>query len=471
VFRAFPEAEGYGAEALMSCDRSRLRVLPVTNLNDAGPGSFRQAMADAESAPDGALKVIVFRVAGYIETLTGINFSGNCLYIAGQTAPGDGVTIKGRGLEFDRDPRDIVIRFLRIRLGAGSSDRGILVRQATRFVFDHLSLSWSPRTLLYFARTQIGRSGPIRNVTIQRSLLGESLSQHPTALAIGGMPKTNEDGATEGWSEVTHFSIHHNAFVSNNHRNPMALGLYIEIINNVIHNWNLDGGQTWRSSVVDWVNNYMQKGPLSRASYIPIGIGNTDVLNSPFYEPSVYAVGNVSLGGNQYSDQSTDPNADNWQELTRVVGWYRNDPTDDLLPQFRRDQRFEWLVGPATFPVTVQDPYNARESVLENVGASRGLDCAGRWILRADAADQRLIQDALNGGGWGVGTGPDSEDDVGGFPSLNPGTACTDSDEDGTPDEWELANRLDPEDSADAGLDSDGDGYLNLEEYLNGTTP
>jgi len=471
VLPAFPGAEGYGAGALNDCDRGSPHVFAVTNLADAGPGSFRQAMANAEVAPNGELKVIVFRVAGYIDSSSAVQFAGNCLYIAGQTAPGDGVTLRRRGLEFHRNPRDIVIRYLRIRLGTtGGQFNGILVRQGTNYILDHLSLSWSPETHLRFSRTPISRSGPIHYVTIQRSLLGESLSAHPTAIQIGGEPDTDDGGAVAGWRENTHYSVHHNALVSNSHRNPNARGLYVNVINNVVHNWNLDAGQTGRGAVVDFINNFTQKGPMSSGDKAPFGVATGHVLDAPFYKPSIYAVGNLSLGGGVHSDQNTNPNADNWEGSTGIVDWYQNDSVQESVTQFRRDFRLDFMVPPPEIPVTIQNPYDALDSVLDDVGANVGLNCSGGWIPRDDGVDGRLLQEIRDGGGWADRPGPDHENAVGGFPTLTPGTPCTDSDGDGMPDEWETANGLDPNNSGDAGRIG-RDGYSYLEHFLNGTNP
>jgi len=464
---AFPGAEGYGAAAFSTCNRQNPHVFAVTNLNDSGAGSFRQAMANAEAAPSGDLKVITFREGGYIRTRSRIIFGGNCLYVAGQTAPGDGVTLRGRGLEFHRDARDIVIRYLRIRLGTGASDDGILIRRGENYVLDHLSISWTDRTLLRFSRTQIGRSGPIRNVTIQRSLLGESLAASPTAVQIGGEGDTDRDGA--GWRDVTHFSLHGNALVSNNHRNINARGIYIESVNNVVHNWNLDGGQTGRGAVVDWINNYIQKGPMSRGTYVPFGVGTAHVTGSPHYEPSIHLSGNVSLGGSEHDDQSTRTSADNWKGSTNLIDWYHSGSGGDLS-RFRRSSPIRGLTGSPIFPVNVRDAYSARDRVLQSVGADRGLDCRGAWMHRQDRVDQRLIQDISSGGGWSSGRGPSSESNVGGFPGLSSGSACSDSSGNGIPDQWLRDRGIPVDDPSVAGRIGSG-GYSYLEHYLNGTRP
>ncbi len=473
VIPAFPGAEGYGATTLSSCDRNDLHVFAVTNHDDGGPGSFRQAMANVEGAPDGALKVIVFRVAGYIEISSDITSRATCLYIAGQTAPGDGVTLRGRrGLEFRYSAHDIVIRYMRFRMGwYTSEDDGqtpILVRVGSNYVLDHNSFSWGAGVLTRFTSTYVNGSGPINHVSVQRNFYGESFSNHPTGLQFGGMPKVDSAGVEAGWKRLTRYSAHHNLFASVHHRNPNLQSPYGESINNVIHNWALDAGQTGREVYVDFVNNYTQKGPMSKSSYYPIEINQADVLDHPYYTPSIYAAGNVAFGGSQHEDQNTSPGADNWTGSSQVVSWYQGEPHRDPIPQYRRDFRIDQLIGAAQYPVTVESALDAWDSVLSDVGANKGLSCDGTWVERPDAVDLRLISEVR--AGIGVGESPNNEDQLGGFPNLQTGTPCDDSDGDGMPDVWEVANSLNPNNPADAGW-LGAMGYTYLEHFLNGTQP
>ncbi|MGH7505474.1 MAG: fibronectin type III domain-containing protein, partial [Longimicrobiales bacterium] len=140
---SFPGAEGFGATALQACRKLPVEVLEVTNLNDAGRGSLRQAIDDARND---RFSFIVFHVAGYITTQSRIEARGkHCLYIAGQTAPGDGVTIRGaNGILFRDSNEDVVLRHLRFRLGHHGTiygHIGLYVMQGRRFVIDHVSTS------------------------------------------------------------------------------------------------------------------------------------------------------------------------------------------------------------------------------------------------------------------------------------------------------------------------------------------
>jgi hypothetical protein len=339
-----------------------------------------------------------------------------------------------------------------------------------------MSFSWSDNTLLRFTRTDISRSGPITHVTVQHSLLGESLSEHGTALQISGSPNVYTDGNPPGWMDVTHFSVHRNALVSTSHRNPNARGLYLELINNIVHNWNLDGGQTGRGAVVDWIGNYFQKGPMSRADRVPLGVRSQD-MQDDLFGPAVYLAGNVSLGGQNHADQLTSTNADNWRAsvpgsrstAVGLVDWYHNDNLSgvDLLG-FRRERRITSLTHPPAVPVAVQDAYQARNAILADVGANRRLDCRGDWVFRVDAVDQRLIDDIQAGSG--ISSSLRHEDAVGGFPRLSEGTRCQDTSGDGIPDNWKLRHGLDVKDPTIARRIG-ANGYTYIEHYLNGTSP
>ncbi len=125
----------------------------------------------------------------------------------------------------------------------------------------------------------------------------------------------------------------------------------------------------------------------------------------------------------------------------------------------------------APVPIAVHSAQGALSSVLGNVGANARLDCEGRWVSNADAVDRDLIRDVKARKGPSVDEENDHPDDYGGYPVLASGTACTDSDQDGMPDAFEARYGFSSTDAADNRLDADGDGYTNLEEYLNGTRP
>jgi hypothetical protein len=154
----------------------------------------------------------------------------------------------------------------------------------------------------------------------------------------------------------------------------------------------------------------------------------------------------------------TDPSADNWPHLegsSSSTGELADTDFRRFTPQAR------------ILPVTIDPADQLHTTLLPVVGAYQRLDCDGSWIAACESVDGRLIN-AYNSG---TGSHISHEAQVGGFPSISAGTPCADSDHDGMPDEWESANGLDRNDVADRNGDLDGDGYTNLEEFLNGGSP
>ncbi len=122
------------------------------------------------------------------------------------------------------------------------------------------------------------------------------------------------------------------------------------------------------------------------------------------------------------------------------------------------------LVAP---PVTTTSAFEAYEQVLANAGASLGIDSQGDTFWRRDTVDARIVDDVKRGTGKII----DDPREVGGWPKLAAGVAPRDSDHDGMPDAWEERYGLDMHDPSDNLIDADGDGYTNIEEFLNSTVP
>jgi hypothetical protein len=141
---------------------------------------------------------------------------------------------------------------------------------------------------------------------------------------------------------------------------------------------------------------------------------------------------------------------------------------DDFLPLPPDYRRAEPLTAP---PIgeTIESAEAAYRSVLDDVGANRRLDCVGRWVAEQDTIDARITAEVRTNGGSDKAIY--HEDDVGGFPTIEPAEACPDADRDGMPDEWEARYGFNTAVDGDNAADSDGDGYTNIEEYLNGSDP
>ncbi len=421
---AFPGAEGGGA---ISVGGRGGRVLEVTSLADRGPGTLREAVESAGP------RMVVFRVSGLIELKTDLVIKNSRITIAGQTAPGDGICLKGRPLRVDKAD-DVVIRYLRVRPGAESGEPldGVEVRDAQRVILDHCTVGWS-------IDETINTWHGVKNVTVQWCLIAEPLnhSVHPK----GAHGFAASLGAENG-------SYHHNLFADAAGRNPSVAGnktehtLNMDFRDNVIFNWQhrtADGKPT----SCNMVNNYYKPGPATQDDVRHRIVKIDDTQSAYGYPSHWYVEGNVIEGFPAIS-------ANNWQGGVD----YDNGKTSEA--QNRARDPF-----PAA-PVTTQSAIDAYPLVLANAGAT---------LPRRDRHDARVVAEVASGKP-AVGNGIiDKPEQVGGWLEYRSVPAPLDSDHDGMPDAWERANGLDPTDPADGAKDSDKDGYTNLEEYLNGTNP
>ena len=411
---AFPGAEGYGAQATGGRGG---KVIAVTNLDASGPGSLRAA-CDAEGP-----RIVVFRVAGTIDG--DIRIKNDHITIAGQTAPGDGITIKG---SLGMDANDVVIRYIRVRTDHEGDALGGRYRK--NLILDHVSASWSTDEILSLYHNE--------NVTIQWCMITEACAKADGSHRFGGI-----------WGNQ-HGTYHHNLIAHNDSRNiRWASGCgYNDYRNNVLYNWGYEtsyGGEARQNgdrrtppipfSSINMVANYYKPGPATRAD-----------VRDRIAKPSTR--GGDDIGSwhvaNNYVDGSLEVTADNW------LGMHGDGFTKLAAP---------W----DAMPIRRQSAKDAYLAVLDHAGCS---------LPKRDSIDTRIIEEVRNGtathGRNGIITTPA---DVGGWPELQSGIAPVDSDNDGMPDEWELKFSLSPQDAADATQDSDKDGYSNVEEYLNGTDP
>lgn len=400
--RAFPGAEGYGAYAQGGRGGC---VLFVTNLNDSGPGSLRQAI-DSKGP-----RTVIFRVGGVIELKKPLQIREPFITIAGQTAPGDGICLKGAPDTLTlTNTHDVIVRYLRIRTGyIGDNDANegdcISCYSAENFIIDHCSLSWGSDETLSCTQT-------CDRYTVQWCLIAEGLNYHRHSMGsiLGGDRST--------W--------HHNLYAHCRTRNPRFAGLCrCDFRNNVIYNWgDTCGYGEFRS--LNYVNNFVKPG------------SSTTQKPPRFLQgESVIMPGDLFLAGNVL-EGSADASRDN-----RLGTGYSTDV---------------FAMAPfAAPPVETQSATAAYELVLEKVGA---------LVPRRDSTDVRILADVRKR----TGTIVRYEKDLGAWPSYGGGQAPLDSDGDGIPDDWERAHGLNPNDPSDANQ-LNADGYTNLEYYLNSLVP
>ena len=360
--------------------------------------------------------------------------------IAGQTAPGKGICIKGA--PFGVGP-DGICRFIRVRLGGGRTFDGIGMAGADHSITDHCSISWTI--------DESFSSRGAKNITLQNTLISEALN-------IAGH-KNYKKGKGHGYAATIGGNVgsfHHNLLAHCAGRNwSMGGGLdgngyysgALDIFNNVVYNWGgraTDGG----AHEVNFVNNYYKMGPSTTQKYIlraqleGVGKGSQ----------SYYCEGNIrqDLDGTKVTDN---------EELRRY--------------ELSNGQVLDWnvWVDKPFFPsyAEVESAEDAYKSTLSDVGCNMPM---------FDEHDQRIVRETLDGTytyTGSVGKTPgiiDNEKDAGGYEDYpeEKRAADFDTDGDGLPDWWEELHQTDPNspagDFSDSNADPDKDGYTNLEEYL-----
>jgi len=433
---AFPGAEGFGAYAVGGRGGN---VYIVDTLEDYHPGRgemaavtrnetgqvirpAQPAVAPEEPIP-GSLRAclnvegprtIVFAVAGTIELMAPLVVTEPCLTLAGQSAPGGGICLKNFGLSVS-NTHDIIIRCIRARPGEKEclAFDAINIGGSKNVIIDHCSASWAVDETLSIS------SAGSDNVTVQWCFITESLhdSYHPKGPhGMGSLLRTNGN-----------ISFHHNLYAHHNARSPRP-GTYgdgsilLDFRNNVVYNWRAVPGYSAEDPVrMNYVGNYLKPGPDSKKRTKAFYIGGESTV--------IYAEENLLVDGDKRIEGG-------WELIAR--GGKKN----------RAKQPFP------KGQINTQAPEAAMADVLQHAGAV----LPGR-----DAVDARIVAEFRESKGGIVNT----PRDVGGWPRLQPGEPAPDSDHDGMPDAWESNQALDPKDAADGRLDQDGDGYTNLEEYLN----
>ncbi len=461
---AFPGAWGGG---MYSFGGRGGKVIVVTNLNDSGPGSFRHA------CEQGGPRIIVFNVAGIIRLKDRLSIRAPYVTIDGSSAPGDGVCIAGDTVQLDT--HDIILRHLRFRRGktdAADRDDSLGGNPTGNLIIDHVSASWSLDENISMYRHMYRPPGaetdlklPTVNVTIQNSISSESLNifHHAFGSTIGGLNST----------------FHHNLWACNTGRNP-SVGMYgdFTFVNNVIFNWrhrSIDGGD--QRSLFNIFNNYFKPGPGTPSGAIRHRLLKPESERSKTVIDNfgrAYVSGNVVEGDERVT-------RNNWDG--GVQPEVKAHPVAGVLARIRVDEPFSHA------PLRITSATDAYLYVLANAGAT---------LPRRDPVDVRILQEVRTGVIPPLTIAPGSAEkarfygyadkwtrelaslvplgfitdpsEVGGWPDYK-GTPYPDADSDGLPDAWETAHGLNPNDAADAVKDLNGDGYTNIEDFLNGLDP
>ena len=444
---AFPSAEGYGRDA--TGGRSGV-VVQVTNLNNSGSGSLRACMED--DAADGA-RTCVFTLGGTIDISAGgeIDVDVGQLTVAGQTAPGGGIAVKGGMIEIHAS--NVIIRHIRIRPGlsigaesASSNDAVAIFHNTTAFtdvILDHVSLSWAQDEVF---STWANAS----QITIQHSIISEPL--HVANHSQGAHGKCVLLGSTSD-----DISVHHNLIQHCPDRIPEHQSNDVDWVNNVIYHFRDTGsnfiGNGPAALNVNIVGNRYVQHPTNNYTGKPVRLYNADNQVTA-YLGEVDASGNID---DIFRTSDSDPVTDN----QRVSGSGANAPvvtaTRFSYPQINTTSAAQALID-----------------VKANAGANLCTDgTSGGFTACQDSIDAGLITslNALTGSIMCASSCAENTDFT--YPTLATGTAYTDADADGMPAAWETANGLSDSDASDRNGDAacDNDGYTNLEEYLNQSDP
>ena len=455
---AFPGAEGGG---MYSFGGRGGKVIVVTSLEDRGPGTLREA------CEQGGARIVVFNIAGIIHLKTPIILRAPYITIAGQTAPGDGICVAGES--FWINTHDVVIRHMRFRRGetnVGRRDDAVGGNPVGNIMIDHVSASWGLdenmsvyRHMWYDGTGKKPLKLPTVNITIQNSIFAEALDtyNHSFGSTLGG--------------ENTLFA--RNLWANNNGRNPSIgwPGIF-NFTNNVVYNWmhRTTDGADFRCSY-NLINNYYKPGPITPKDK-PIGhrIVKAESRHMRDGKPvygRMYVHGNIIEG----SDEVT---KDNWNGGIQL-------DNDSDIGEFIDEMK--WHKPFPMAPVKIMSAKEAYDFVLDNAGAT---------LPKRDPVDERIVEQVrtnkvnltnytvidtlyqfkhrrLDKDSYKQGIITDIAQ-VGGYPEYK-GEPRNDTDLDGMPDEWEKKYGLNPKDASDANGDISGDGYTNIEKYINGISP
>jgi hypothetical protein len=417
---AFPGAEGFGA--LASGGRAG-EIVHVTNLDDAGPGSFR----DAVSKPN---RIVLFDLAGVIRIKSQIAASSD-LTIAGESAPGGGVTVYGNGISFSRQ-HNVIVRYMRFR-GSSEMPRGaktVNIASGSNMIFDHCTISWG-RWDNFGITKERGDAPESKDVTFQDCLISEAIDPQRFGCLI---------------DIARGITLARNLWVSHQSRNPKGEG-DLQYINNVVYNFGHGGyvgshstGGVWKQ---DLINNYFIAGP------------------STIHDGHNF-LGEFTGGGEKgdlvyQSGNYVDLDRDGKLNGRLVADEDLKGVQTEKGPKSEGPQMVQAIQNPSPIPVHLLTAADAFTYVTQHAGAS----------LSRDPIDERIVADVLSLGTKGNIIKTESE--AGGINTIPPAAAPKSSANDGIPDTYKSAHALSLTDPKLATTPTAG-GYTNLELYLHSLT-
>lgn len=458
---AFPGAEGFGR---YTTGGRGGKIIHVTNLKDDGStGSLRWALSQSGK------KTIVFDVGGVIELTKDLNISGNTT-ILGQTAPGEGITLRYYTVGYSGD--NIIVRFIRFRRGeernVNDGADATWTRNKRNIILDHCSMSWSIDEVASFYDN--------RDFTMQWCTIAEALNN------------AGHDKGAHGYGGIwggKGASFHHNLLAHLNNRSPRfngaryawdgydatkydntVMGERVDFRNCVIYNWGTGGCYGGPGGgFINMVNNYYKAGPGTKTKNRVTQCTISNSGNSDKNHPEMYnMMSRYFISGNYVDGYGKDYD---WKGVITDNGKFSFTDAKNFYGEGNGAVIDIKLTEPSeSGTVTTHDAETAFEKVCNYAGAS----------LHRDAQDIRYAEEATNGTAIFTGsvTGRagilDVVADQGGY-ILGDGSRPTgfDTDKDGMPDDWESENGLDPENASDATTYTIDPVkyYTNIEVYAN----
>jgi len=450
---AFPNAIGHGRYTVGGRGG---KVIHVTNLKDNGPGSLRNAL-EAKGP-----RIVVFDIGGIISLKKSIKIRSPYITIAGQTAPGGGITLKNQPIVIRTS--QVIIRGLAIRIGdrgykdsngniigpkpAGEPD-GISVWASANpienVVLDHNSFTWAIDEAV-----DLSSRFTLKKVTISDNIIAECLhdSYHTEGTHSRGV-------LVSGTVSETTFA--RNLLAHNRVRNIyISDGTEVEFINNMVYDLGAAGTYMSYNSKSAIIGNHYIAGPSTMDfNNVPAGEGgvkNRGISNRIPVTGSIKSPGNIN--GEIYLKDNvgmgravgSKPGVNEYDEVKTILPGWEVVVDDDLGKSYLVES------PPFTLGTNSNEILSSSEVesyVLSNVGTG-------------DAIDRRIIGTVRSRTGKII----DTQEQVGGYGKIASGTPRPDQDNDGMPDQWELDHGLNPNNTDDKG-DRDGDGYTNIEEYIN----
>lgn len=429
---AFPEATGFGRFTTGARGAANPQIYLVTNLNDSGAGSFR----DAVSQPG---RFVIFKVGGIVNLQSVVAVAANTT-IAGQTAPGEGILFLGPRVSFT-GANNTIARYMRIRYGGTSQNQDASgIANGANIILDHMTFTWGTDEVFSVNWDNNGTSPD--NITIQNSIIGQGMHRHNHS--AGGLMQPPPGGK---------ISLIGNLYICNKTRNNKIKGIN-EFVNNVVYNWGnygntyghtqsgeayIMGGDSAGASYANIINNYFIGGP-----------NTSGTVSTPF------SVGNANFnlfGSGNYFDNNKNGVLDGTLVPQDLTGY----PVGDIT-----------AIQPTSYDYPMKNPTLTAQAAYTNIVAGVGASYPVR-----DQVDQLMISDLSSKGTTAtyvyVQTDLTTQ-----FGFINDGAghiygapAPLDTDNDGMPDAWETANGLNPNVADALAVSTTNAPYLNIEVYIN----